>query len=112
MTAPARTLLTEAEAASQIGVSARTLRNLRAQGMIRYIRPSPRKVFYTPEDCAEYLERQTMQDARPCPSTNPRKVRSSNTTSSSVVVAFTDQLAARRNGTRNGLKRNTVAKPR
>ena len=37
-----RTLLPEAEAARQIGVSQRTLRNLRAKGMIRYVQKSAR----------------------------------------------------------------------
>ena len=48
MTVPA--LLTEAEAAAQIGVAARTLRALRARGEIRYVRPSPRKIYYRAED--------------------------------------------------------------
>lgn len=39
-------LLTEREAAAVLHVSARTLRDLRSRGMIRYVRPSPRKVFY------------------------------------------------------------------
>ena len=43
-------LLTEQEAAEKIGLSARTLRALRSAGKIRYVRPSPRKVYYKPED--------------------------------------------------------------
>jgi len=54
MTAPA--LITEAEAAAMIGLSPRTLRALRSAGKIRYVRPSPRKVFYKPEDVAEYKD--------------------------------------------------------
>ncbi len=105
-------LITEAEAAALIRVSPRTLRNLRSRGMIRYIRPSPRKVFYTAEDCAEYLAKQTRQDTAPCQSTNPPKARSGNTTSSTKVVAFTVLQAALQSGTPNGSKPRNGAKQR
>jgi hypothetical protein len=110
MTAPH--LITEAEAAALIRVSPRTLRDLRSRGMIRYIRPSPRKVFYTAEDCAEYLAKQTRQDTAPCQSTNPPKARTGNTTSSTKVVAITAQLAARQSGMHNGSKPKCGGKPR
>lgn len=102
MTAPA--LLTEAEAAEQIGVKPRTLRALRSQGKIRYVRPSPRKIFYKIEDVAEYLERHTCQDEPPCPHTNPRKAASTNSTSGSKVIGITARRAALRNGTRTDSK--------
>lgn len=54
-------LLTEAEAASLLHVSERTLRTIRAQGKIRYIRPSPRKVAYDRADLAAYLAEQAIR---------------------------------------------------
>ncbi|MFN3424850.1 MAG: helix-turn-helix domain-containing protein [Novosphingobium meiothermophilum] len=95
-----RLLLTEDEAAQSLDISPRTLREIRRRGMIRYIRPSPRKVRYTPEDIDEYLTRQTKQDEPTCRSTNRRKVRTGTTTSSSTVSAITEALALRRSGTR------------
>lgn len=105
-------LLTEAEAAAIIRVSERTLRSIRAKGMIRYVRPSPRKVFYTPEDCAEYLEKHSGRDTPPCPSTNPRKAASGTSTSNGEVVAITAALAARRNGTRNATRPSSGGRSR
>lgn len=97
-------LLTEQEAAEKIGLSARTLRALRSAGKIRYVRPSPRKVYYKPEDVAEYIERATCQDEPACPSINPRKATASNTTSSGKGSGIMDRLAARPGGMPKGLK--------
>jgi hypothetical protein len=97
-------LLTEAEAARLIHVSPRTLRALRSRGEIRYVRPSPRKVFYTAEDCAEFIASRTRQDDPVCPSTSPRKARASTTTSNGAGSAIMDRLAARPGGMPNGLK--------
>lgn len=102
MTAPA--LLTEAEAAARIGVSPRTLRKLRADGKIRYVRPSPRKVYYTEGDCAEYLARQSCQDQPPCQSTDRPKARASTMISSSRGKGIMARLAARPGGMPNDLK--------
>jgi excisionase family DNA binding protein len=100
----AQDFLTEAEAAERLRVSQRTLRALRSKGMIRYVRPSPRKVFYKPEDVAEYLERATCQDNPPCPSTNRKKAASGTTTSGSKGSGIMDRLASRPSGMPKGLK--------
>ena len=54
-------LLTEQEAAAMLHVSPRTLRDLRSKGMIRYIRLSPRKIAFTPDDIAEYIDKHRCQ---------------------------------------------------
>lgn len=99
-----RTLLPEAEAAEALGVSQRTLRNLRKAGIIHYVRPSPRKVYYTPEDVAEYIDRQRRMECPPCPSTSPRKARTGTMTSKSEGNGIMAQLAARPNGMPSALK--------
>lgn len=38
--------------------------------MIRYIRQSPRKIAYTPDDIAEYIEKHRCQDEPLCPKVN------------------------------------------
>ncbi|WP_371432913.1 helix-turn-helix domain-containing protein [Novosphingobium sp.] len=95
-----RELLTEEQAAKSLGMSARTLRGIRSKGMIRYIRPSPRKVFYAPEDLDDYLAKQTMQDQPPCRSTSRRKASTGTTTSSSKVSGITEALMLRQSATR------------
>lgn len=102
----AHALLTEAEAAVILHMSPRTLRSLRSGGKIRYVRPSPRKVFYRADDIDEYLERQSLTDQPKCRSINPRKVSSGSSTSSSKVVGITEARAARRSGTRSDTKLN------
>jgi excisionase family DNA binding protein len=97
-------LLTEAEAAARLGISPRTLRKIRTDGEIRYVRPSPRKVYYTEGDCAEYLARQTRQETQPCPSINPPKARASTSISSGKGKGIMARLAARPGGMPNGLK--------
>ena len=105
-------LLTENEAAEQIGVAPRTLRALRSAGKIRYVRPSPRKIYYKPEDVAEYIERVTCQDNPPCPSTNPRKARPSSSITGGKVIGIMDRLAARPNGMPRDLRQTTGGKSR
>jgi len=110
MSAPA--LLTEAEAAEQLGIAPRTLRALRSAGKIRYVRPSPRKIYYKPEDVAEYLDRVTCQDDEACPSIAPPKARVTTSTSNGRGSAIMDRLAARPSGMPNGLKLITGGKSR
>ena len=98
------TLITEAEAAEALKVSTRTLRNLRKAGIIPYVRPSPRKVFYTAEDVATYIERQRRQECPPCPSTNQKAARTGIMTSKSQGSGIMAQLAARPNGMPSALK--------
>jgi hypothetical protein len=97
-------LLTEDEVAKLICVSPRTLRGLRAQGMIRYIRPSPRKVLYSADDCVDFINRQARQEEPTCPSINLPKAVSGISISGSNIVAFTDLRAAHRSGTRKDTK--------
>lgn len=111
MTVPI-SLLTEEQAAAELHISPRTLRELRAKGKIRYVRPSPRKVFYRADDVAEYLETQTLRDEPACPSTNPRKARSSTSTSNSKVIDIMDRLAARPGGMPKGMRPTTGGRSR
>jgi excisionase family DNA binding protein len=105
-------LLTEQEAAREIGLSARTLRALRSAGKIRYIRPTPRKILYSADDIAEFLDKHRCQDEPPCPSINPPKANSGTTTSGSTVIGITALRAARQNAMRNGSKPKSGGKRR
>lgn len=50
--------LTEAEAAQQLGLSPRTLADLRRSGKIRFVALSARKIAYRPEDVLAYRDDQ------------------------------------------------------
>ena len=97
-------LLSEQEAAAVLRMSQRTLRSLRDNGKIRYIRTSRRKIHYTPEDIADYIARQARQEDAPCPSIAPRKARASTMTSSGAAPDILDRLAARPGGMPKGMK--------
>lgn len=62
-------LLTPEEAAETLRVSTRTLRQLRQQGLIRYVAISERKILYRPEDCQAFAESRLKTDE---PITPPR----------------------------------------
>ncbi|WP_186729151.1 helix-turn-helix domain-containing protein [Sphingomonas panacisoli] len=96
-------LLKPDEAAARLMVSARTLRDLKRRGLIRYIALTDRLIAYRAEDCDEYLEARLRQDEPPCPSTDRPKAISGTTTSGSKVLAITEALAARQNATRSGI---------
>lgn len=55
-------LLTPEEAARRIRVSTKTLRQLRREGLIRYVAVTERKILYRPEDCAAFVEARTRTD--------------------------------------------------
>lgn len=93
-------LLTELEAATMLRLSERTLRYLRAEGKVRYVRTSPRRIRYRLDDIEAYIANQTVQDAPPCPSTNTPRASSGTMISSSRASAITEALAARRSGMR------------
>jgi hypothetical protein len=97
-------LIPEDEAARRLLISPRTLRDLRAKGKIRYVRPSPRVVGYRPEDLTEYLENQARQEEPPCPSISPAKAVGGSTTSNGKASGIMDRLAARPGGMPKGLK--------
>lgn len=88
-------LLTPDEAAARVRVCTKTLRQLRQQGLIRYVQVSPRKIFYRPEDCDAYLEN-CSTFAVPSMPTKRRRHRLRNEQN---VVSFTarrqERLAAR-----------------
>ena len=105
-------LLTEEQAAAEIGVSPRTLRALRSAGKIRYVRPSPRVIRYKPEDVAEYIDRVTCQDNPPGASIAPPKARATTSISSGRGSGIMDRLAARPNGMPKGLKLITGGRSR
>ncbi len=104
MTTPAD-LLTIDQAAELLGVSAPTLRRIRAQ--IGFIRLGPRKIRFTRTDLDAYLAAARVAPAPtitqlhgahrnppPCPSRSQRKTRPTGImTSSGMVVGFRDRQA-------------------
>ena len=105
-------LISEDEAARRLLISPRTLRDLRAKGKIRYVRPSPRVVGYRPEDLAEYMERQAQQDQPLCPSTNRKRQKASTSTTGGKAAGIMDRLAVRPGGMPKGLRLITGGKSR
>lgn len=87
-------LLTHDQAAARLRVCAKTLRQLRQQGLIRYVAVSARKIFYRPEDCDAYLASCERVDVPQAPT---RRRSSSRLRSGANVVSFTarrqDRLA-------------------
>lgn len=85
---PLDELWTEAEAAARLRMSERTLRELRRVGKIRYVALTTRKIFYRPEDCAEYLEACVKLNdnapTRPMPKRQPRRA--------GAIVPFSQQV--------------------
>lgn len=90
-------LLTHEEAAARIRVCTKTLRQIRQQGLIRYVAVSARKIFYRPEDCDAYLESQARFDVPSGPT--KRRGAGKRLRSEANVVSFTarrqERLAAR-----------------
>lgn len=87
MTTP---LLAPEEAADRISVCTKTLRRLRAQGLIRYVAVTERKIMYRPEDCDAFLESRVRME----PPSEPTRRRSARRLrSEGNVVSF---LAGRR----------------
>jgi hypothetical protein len=78
-------LLTHDQAAERIGVCAKTLRQFRKQGLIRYIALTGRKIAYRPEDCDAFIESRATFDV-PCQPTQRRRGRQLR--SSANVVSF------------------------
>ena len=94
-------LLTPPQAAARIGISERTLRDLRKAGEIAYVALDGRKIRHTESDIADYLTLRHRRDTpriMPCLSTSPKIRRTTTTTSNSKVVGFTARQAAQRNG--------------
>jgi hypothetical protein len=52
--------LTAEQAARLLGISTRTLADIRRTGEIEHYRPSPRKIFYTEQQIADYLARKVV----------------------------------------------------
>lgn len=65
-------LLDSAAAADRLGISERTLRQLRKAGLIRYVAVTERKIMYRPEDCESYIEGRTKIDTPADPTRHPR----------------------------------------
>ena len=88
-------MLTSSEAADRLGISDRTLRRLRHDGLIRYIAITHHKILYRPEDCDDYVNSRVRCDT-PAPVPKPT-FRA--TVSSRVVPGFMEQRAARKAAT-------------
>jgi excisionase family DNA binding protein len=95
---PADGLKTPAQAARRLGVSIRTLRNLVSTGGLRYVNVGHGKqrerIMFTDNDLNDLIASRTRQKAQQCQSISPRARRTTTSTSSGEVIAFT----ARRNG--------------
>lgn len=87
-----RLTLTEGEAAAQLGLSPRTLADLRRAGKIRYVLLSARKVAYIPQDLVDYRDAQArFAEQPPTPASPPRR----RSTASGVIVPFTQRRESR-----------------
>jgi excisionase family DNA binding protein len=61
-------LLTSEEAAERLHISTKTLRQLRARGLIRYVAVTERKILYRAEDVDAFIESKVRQEpAAPAP---------------------------------------------
>jgi hypothetical protein len=85
-------LHTPAEIAARLRMSRKTLAEHVRSGALRYVSVGhgtkrPRKMF-TDADVDEFIERQTRREV-PCPSTNRKARRSTTSTFSGEVLAFT-----------------------
>lgn len=88
-------LLTEEEAAKRLLLSARTLRDLRRTGLIRYVRLSARKIGYRPEDCDDYVASRVCVE-QPMPLSPPATRRkSAKRAAFGNVVPFSQRGKAR-----------------
>jgi hypothetical protein len=89
-------LLTHDEAAARIGVCAKTLRQLRKQGAIRYVAVTARLIKYRPEDCDAFLESRVTVDV---PAEPTHRRRGKRLRSAGNVVSFSarreQRIAAR-----------------
>jgi excisionase family DNA binding protein len=104
--APPDGLKTQAQAARRLNVSIRTLRGLVDSGELRYVNigrgKRREKMMFTDGDLDDLIARRTRQKAQEtCPSTSPKARRSTTSTSSGAVLAFT----ARRNGQTGGKRK-------
>ncbi len=81
-------LLTPEEAARRIRVSTKTLRQLRRDGLIRYVAVTQRKILYRPEDCAAFVEARLRTDDPQQPP-KPRPRRRTGLKKAGNVVSFT-----------------------
>jgi excisionase family DNA binding protein len=102
--APPDGLKTPAQAARRLNISVRTLRGLIKSGELRYVNlghgKQREKIMFTDSYLDDLIASRTRQKVQECPSTSPKARRTTTSTSSGEVLAFT----ARRNG-RTGAKR-------
>jgi predicted site-specific integrase-resolvase len=66
-------LLTHDQAAERIGVCAKTLRQFRKQGLIRYIAVTRRKISYRAEDVEAFIESRATVDVPNLPTERRRR---------------------------------------
>lgn len=104
--APTDGLKTQAQAARRLGISIRTLRGLVSAGDLRYVNvghgKQREKIMFTDSDLDDLIASRTRQKAQQsCQSISPKARRSTTSTSSGAVLAFT----ARRNGQTGGKRK-------
>jgi excisionase family DNA binding protein len=98
-------LKTPSQAARRLGISIRTLRNLVSAGDLRYVNVGQGKqrerIMFTDNDLNDLIASRTRQKAQQCQSISPRARRTTTSTSSGEVIAFT----ARRSGQTGGKRK-------
>ncbi|WP_425335991.1 helix-turn-helix domain-containing protein [Sphingomonas kaistensis] len=87
------TLLKESQAADRLAIAERTLRKIRGEGRISFVLIG-RSVRYSLSDLDAFIQSCRGKVAR-CPSTSRKAARTSTSTSSEMVVAFTARRASR-----------------
>ena len=99
-------LLTEHEAAAVLRVKSSTVRAERLRSKLGFVRIGAR-IFYTPEQLAEYLERQTVPACASNETTT--QVRSENTGSASIQSEAASATPGAAHGTTAVLDRHVVS---
>ena len=84
-------LLTEEEAATQLCMSSRSLRELRQRGQIAYVALTTRRIAYRQCDLEEYVAARTRMEAVPVKPQLKGRRRSICATPSGTVVPFSQR---------------------
>lgn len=87
-------LLSEAEAATALRLSARTLRKLRNDGLIRYVALTGRRIAYRLQDLEAFVQAR-LKENQPCQPPKKPGRRARGNRSATNVVPFTQRADVR-----------------
>lgn len=90
--------MTEEQAAERLLMHPRTLRKLRQEGQIRYVRITSRKIGYRPEDCAAFAERRCRLEIPVETAPLPRGRARPKPKNDGNVLSFMERRRARQQG--------------